>query len=142
MSADGGRRIETGGPWGTGLLILGVAVLVQGIGYLTAEPGDLAPALEELSQIIPPSAWGTAWVVVGIYCILRALRPPQRPWHILPVVGVFAVWSAAHLMHWLIAGVGGGVWNRSWTGAVGWAMLAGLVACWGRCINPPSRLPR
>ena len=131
------HRIGTGGPWGTGLLILGLAVLVQGIGYTTATRGRLPSALEALSEYVPPYAWGCLWIVAGAFSIFWALTPPQRHWQVSPVVGVLCLWSAAYFLYWLAMGFGHGVWTRSWSAAVGWGMLAGLIICWSRCVNPP-----
>ena len=132
------HRIGTGGPWGSGLLLLGVAVTVQGIGYTTATPGRLPGALEALSEYVPPYAWGCLWIVAGLWSVWKALTPPQQHWEILPVVGVLSLWAAAHLIWWLLLGVVDGDWTRSWSGALGWAMLASFVAVMSRCVNPPS----
>lgn len=137
-SARRGHRIGTGGPWGSGLLLLGVAVIVQGIGYTTARPSRLPAPLEVLSEYVPPWAWGLLWMAAGAWSIWKALTPPQQHWEVLPVVGVLLLWSAAYLMHWLILGLGFGEWTRGWSAAVGWGMLAGLIIAWGRCVNPPT----
>lgn len=136
------HRIGTGGPWGSGLLLLGIAVVVQGIGYTTATPEQLSPTLAALSQVVPPLAWGLCWIAAGAWSIWQALTPPQRHLDVLPVVGVVLLWSAAYLIHWLILGLTEGEWTRYWSAAVGWAMLGGLIICWGRCVNPPTSDPR
>lgn len=135
-----GCRLGTGGPWGTGLLVLGMAVTVQGVGYLTARPRDLSSPLAALSEYVPPLAWGLLWMAAGLWSIWQALTPPQRSLDVLPVVGVLSVWSAAYLMYWLIRGLAEGTWTRAWSTAIAWAMLALLIVSWGRCVNPPTRL--
>ncbi len=133
------RRPGTGGPWGTGLLLLGLGVTVYGAAYITARTGDLSPSLASLAELIPPALWGVAWIAVGLWCAWWALQPArQRAWHILPLVGVFALWAAAHASYWLVVGLLDGEWTRQWVSAVGWALLAGMAASWGRCINPPQ----
>jgi len=129
---------STGGPWGTGLLWLGVAVTAQGVGYATADSARLPRPLEVLTAIVPPWAWGLLWIAAGVWSIWQALTPPQRNLDVLPVVVVLSLWSAAYLVFWLIFGAAWGHWTREWSGALGWGMLAALIACWGRCVNPPT----
>lgn len=132
------RRLGTGGPWGTGLLLLGIAVTVQGIGYVASHGQRLPGPLAALSAYVPAWVWGLLWIAAGLWSIWKALSPPQRNRDVLPVVGVLCLWSAAYLMWWLSSGLGDGHWTRAWSAALGWAMLAGLVMCWGRCVNPPT----
>lgn len=131
------HRVGTGGPWGTGLLVLGIAVTVQGIGYVTATPDRLPPALDVLSEYVPPWVWGCLWMAAGLWSIWQALTPPQRHLDVLPVVGVIALWCAAYLMYWLMAGLNGD-WTRGWSSALGWGMLGGYIASMARCLNPPG----
>jgi hypothetical protein len=137
-SARKKHLIGTGGPWGTGLLLLGVAATVQGIGYTTAKPGHLPEPIAVLSRYVPPAVWGGLWIAAGLWSVWKALTPPQQHWEALPVVGVLLLWAAAYLFYWLILGMAYGHWTRTWQGAVGWAMLAGLVMSWSRCVNPPQ----
>ena len=127
---------STGGPWGTGLLILGIAVVVQGIGYGVRPASSLPDALADLT--IPIQVWAYLWMAAGGWSIWQALTPPQRHTDVWPVVGVISVWSAAYLTHWLIQGIDGD-WTTAWTSSVAWGSLAALIICWGRCINPPAR---
>ena len=135
------HKIGTGGPWGSGLLLLGIGVPLQGIGYVASSPGRLPDALAELSQVVPPWAWGVLWIAAGLWSVWQALTPPQRPSDVLPAVGVLLIWSAAYLVYWLIQGIDG-EWTRSWSSAAAWGMLAGFVACAGRCVNPPTTVRR
>lgn len=129
---------STGGPWGSGLLLLGIAVAVQGIGYASAQPRHLPAPLEALTATVPPWVWGALWVAAGLWSIWQALTPPQRHLDVLPAVGVLSLWAGAYLVYWLDVGIVRGDWTRGWSAALGWGMLAGLVVSWGRCVNPPA----
>lgn len=130
------HRIGTGGPWGTGLLLLGVAAVAQGVGYATRRPSSLPEALADLAA--PIQVWATAWVLAGLWAVWKALTPPQKHTDVWPIVGVTSLWSAAYLVHWLILGIKGD-WTQQWTSAVAWGSLATLIICFGRCVNPPRR---
>lgn len=128
------HRIGTGGPWGTGLLLAGGAVTAQGVGYGTGHPRPPASLM-----ILPSWVWGCLWIAAGLWSIWQALTPPQRHLDVLPIVGVFSLWSAAYFWQWLVTGVTRHDWADGWVSAIGWGMAAGLVICWGgRCTNPPS----
>ncbi len=131
------HRIGTGGPWGTGLLVLGVAALAQGAGYMLSSKSSLPPALDLLGPI---GVWGALWVAAGIWSVWQALTPPQRNRDVWPMVGVLTLWAGAYFSYWLIVGIFDGEWTRSWTAAVAWGSLAGLVISLGRCVNPPTRV--
>lgn len=134
------HRIGTGGPWGSGLLLLGIALTVQGISYhTTTDPTELRPALAWINQAIPVTWWALLWIGSGIYCIWKALTPPQRHIDLAPAVGVICLWAAIFAIHWLINGLVEGDWTREWTGAVAWAGLACVLISFGRCVNPPQR---
>ncbi|NUT08188.1 MAG: hypothetical protein HOV76_32445 [Hamadaea sp.] len=139
MPENARRRhlIDTGGPWGTGLLLLGVAVTVQGLAYLFADRGDLRGALAWIDRAIPVSTWGILWVLAGLWSIFRALTPPQRHIDVAPPVGVICLWAGIYFAHWLGQGFGGD-WTREWTAGVAWLSLAALLISWSRCINPPT----
>lgn len=136
-SARKKHRVGTGGPWGTGLLLLGVAVAVQGVGYITPRPEGLTGALRALSSIAPIQVWGGLWVAAGLYAVVKALRPPQKHRDVWPVVAVTSLWSAAYLAYWLVAAVFYGELTRSWTSGVAWGSLTVLIVSWGKCTNPP-----
>jgi hypothetical protein len=122
--------------------MLGIALTVQGISYMTADPADLRPALEWINQAVPVNAWGSLWVVAGVYSIWMALTPPQRHIEMAAAVGVICLWSAIHGVYWLMMGLFNGVWTRGWTSCVAWGGLAAVLICYGRCVNPPTRAPR
>jgi hypothetical protein len=88
------RWYSTGGPWGTGLLLLGLAVTVQGIGYLLAPADEFTGALAWVNHSVPIRAWALLWIAAGCFSTFRALTPPQRHTDVSPVVGVVCVWSA------------------------------------------------
>lgn len=129
------HRIGTGGPWGTGLLLLGVAVLAQGVGYLLRDSGHVPDAIRRL--VLPLWVWAFLWIAAGLWCIWQALTPPQSHTDVWPVVGITCLWTAAHAVHWLILGIGGD-WTWTWSSAVGWGGLACLIISWARCVNPPT----
>ena len=130
------RRIDTGGPWGTGLLLLGLGVIAQGVGYTTATPDRLPHAL----QSIGPPVWacGILWVLAGGYAVIKALHPPQRHRDVWTVVAVTLGWSLAYGLQWIVDALDGH-FTRDWSSSVAWGCLATLTICWGRCVNPPTR---
>lgn len=129
------RRLDTGGPWGTGLLLLGLGLTANGIGYISANRSGLPDALQSFSESVPMWFWGGIWVAAGVYSVVKALNPPQRHVDVWAAIAVTSLWSAAYLIAW-----GTNAWNgdltREWTSALAWGMLAGLVSCHGRCVNP------
>ncbi len=134
----GRRRVGTGGPWGTGLLVLGVACIAQGVSYVTTPGGELRAALAMLAGILPMWVWGSMWVAAGLCAVRTALSPPQDTGDVWPIAGLISLWSGAYLAYWLINGFADGEWTRDWTTAVAWGSLAALIISWGRCVNPPE----
>lgn len=132
------HRIGTGGPWGSGLLCLGVATTVQGVAYMAAKPDELRSALAWINQAVPIQGWGLLWLGAGVYSMLCALSPPQRHGELIPAVGVISLWSAFHWVFWLYSGTTLGHWTRDWTAALAWMSLAAVLVFFGRCINPPT----
>lgn len=132
---------STGGPWGTGLLLVGIAVTVQGISYIAARPGVLPPALAWINRGVPIAAWGGLWLGAGLYSIVRALMPPQRHVDVVPAVSMIACWSAIYLVWWAYCGVWRGDWSRDWASGVAWGSLACLLVSFSRCVNPPTGPP-
>lgn len=130
---------STGGPWGTGLLLLGVAVAVLGMDQVTAHRSVAADPVRALSKFIPLWVLGGLWVAAGLWSIWKALTPPQRHRDVLPVVAITALWALTYLAFWLVTGLAYGQWTREWTGGVGWGALTMLIISWGRCVNPPRR---
>lgn len=130
---------STGGPWGTGLLLIGVAVTVQGFAYISAGSHSLSPALALVNQGFPIAAWGGLWLGAGLYSIVRALMPPQRSVDVVPAVTVICLWGAIYFVHWIYRGCWQGYWSREWMQAVAWGSLACLLICFSRCVNPPGR---
>lgn len=135
------HKVGTGGPWGSGLLILGLIVTMIGFSFATAEPADLAPALAWIDQAVPVRLWAHLWICVGLYSIWKALTPPQRHIDLAPAVGVFSLWSAMYGMYWLVSGAVEGEWTRGWMAAVVWGAFAAVLICFGRCVNPPRKQP-
>jgi hypothetical protein len=132
--------IGTGGPWGTGLGILGVAVTVQGIAYVDSRPDDLRSALAWVNDFIPISGWGLLWIAAGLWSIWKALTPPQRHSDITPAVALLSLWSGLFAAYWLYELLAHGVLTRDWASAVAWGSLAAVLIFFGRCNNPPRRL--
>jgi len=134
--------VGTGGPWGSGLLLLGVALTVQGVGYLTAGPDELRSALHWIDHGVPVRGWAMLWIAAGVYSMWKAITPPQRPIEIAPAVGVICLWAGIYAVYWLALGFTTGHWTRDWTTSVAWAGLACVLICFGRCVNPPHRYHR
>ncbi|HEU5026602.1 MAG TPA: hypothetical protein VFV01_16925 [Spirillospora sp.] len=133
------RWYSTGGPWGTGLLLLGVAVTVIGLNMLTADRARQSGPVRALSVVLPLWALGGLWVAAGLHSVWQALTPPQRHRDVLPVVAITSLWALAYLAYWLVTGAVYGRWSREWSGGVGWGSLTMLIISWGRCVNPPRR---
>lgn len=131
------HRIGTGGPWGTGLLILSIAAVFIGVGYVARTRRDVPDALQALA--VPVWLWASLWIAAGCYGMWKALTPPQHHHNVWPFAGLTFLWSAAYAIHWGILAAHGD-WTNTWTGAVVWAAFGGLVISWGgRCVNPPQR---
>lgn len=128
--------IGTGGPWGTGLLYLGLFGIFYGFGNLLRGE-DLAPAaLQEISETVPLEVWACGWLAAGLYAVSKALRPPQKHADTWPLVGMSIIWTGAFTVHWLIDGATGQGWSYEWLGGTVWLLLVGILVSWGRCINP------
>ena len=127
---------STGGPWGTGLLILSVLFIVMGVSYAARTPASLPDALEALT--LPVWLWTGLWILAGCYGIWKALTPPQRPWYVWPFAGLTFLWSAAYAFNWAYIGLADGMWTSEWAGAAVWGAFGGIIVVWGgRLINPP-----
>lgn len=133
------RRIDTGGPWGTGLLLIGIVSAIIGITYVTRPADSLQPALAWVSKAAPISAWAALWILAGAWSIVRALMPPQRHRDIAPCVFVISLWAAFYGLYWLSVGLVHGHWTRDGVSCLVWASMAGLLLSFGRCVNPPRR---
>lgn len=133
------RWYSTGGPWGTGLLLIGVVSVAIGITYMTRPAGALQPALAWVSKAAPISAWAVLWLLAGGYSIVRALMPPQRFRNLAPCVFVISLWAAFYGLYWLSMGLVHGRWTRDGVSCLVWACMAGLLLSLGRCVNPPQR---
>jgi hypothetical protein len=131
------RRPGTGGPWGTGLLLLGVGIAAQGCAYLLGNPIESGEALRWINQSVPLRWWGLLWIAAGVYSTFRALSPPQLHTDVAPAVAVIVLWSAVYYSFWLLHGLDG-AWGREWTSGTAWASLGALVVSWSRCVNPPT----
>lgn len=137
------RRPRTGGPWGTGLLLLGVALAAQGAAYVESDAGDLRGALAWIDgSTVPIAGWGLLWVAAGVWSVIRALTPPQRYLDLMPALGVLILWGAFYALHWLAFGIIDGTWSRSWVPAVLYVSFAGVLGSFGWCVNPPKGRPR
>lgn len=128
--------IGTGGPWGSGLLCLGVATVAQGAAYMAADRHELRASLAWIDQAVPIAGWGVLWVAAGSYSIICALKPPQRHADLIPAVAVVSLWAAFALIYWLYSGLFQHVWTREWTAALAWGSLAAVLINFGRCNNP------
>lgn len=130
--------IGTGGPWGTGLLLMGVVSIVIGAAFITRAPANLSPALAWIGQAIPISAWSALWVVSGAYNVVRSLMPPQRHMDLAFSVFVISLWASFYGTYWIWMAVHG-VFTREWLFAVIWGCMAGMLVSFGRCVNPVAR---
>jgi hypothetical protein len=107
MPQNARRRFpgDTGGPWGTGLLGTGLAIATIGVGYILTEPERLPPPLAWINQFIPIAGWGLLFVGAGLFSVIRAFSPPQRPVDVAPAVTVVSLWSAFFIVFWLYEGL-------------------------------------
>lgn len=128
--------IGTGGPWGTGLLMLGIGYVFLGFGYAFGDSGEHPPALREFSQTISIHIWSGLWVAAGVWGIAKALKPPQQHSDMAPLIGVAMLWTAMYFVHWVIH-LFEGEWNASWRSFIIWGCLTTLIVCLGKCVNPP-----
>ena len=134
-------RVNTGGPWGSALLLLGVVIATYGVALILSNPGDLRGALAWINRAVHIDGFGLLWVGAGVWSVARALTPPQRHTDIAPAVGVLCVWSALYGVYWLGLGLLHGVWTRDWIGAVIFGAFAAVIIQFSRCVNPPRPHP-
>lgn len=127
-------RHPTGGPWGAGLFLIGLAEFALGINYVSATPADLRAALSWINTVIPISGWALLWLSAGLYSMVRALCPPQRHVDMLPAIAVITLWSGMYGAYWLLIDAD----SREWTTSVAWGALAAVLMSFGRCVNPPT----
>lgn len=128
------RWYSTGGPWGTGLLLIGVAEVALGINYITASQIELRAALAWIDTFIPINGWGLLWIMAGAYSIAQGLLPPQRHKDLAAAVGVIFLWAGMYGAYWLLKDIH----SREWTSAVAWGALGAVLMSFGRCVNPPT----
>jgi hypothetical protein len=140
MPQNARRRFpgDTGGPWGTGLLGTGLAIATIGVGYILTEPERLPPPLAWINQFIPIAGWGLLFVGAGLFSVIRAFSPPQRPVDVAPAVTVVSLWSAFFIVFWLYEGLWLGHWTRDWLGGMVYGAFASLLVCFSRTVNPPT----
>jgi hypothetical protein len=128
---------STGGPWGTGLLLLGVAVTVQGVAYLIGDPNDLGAALRWVGHGIPIRVWRCcgSWPACTRSCgrsPRRRSTPTSRPRSPSSASGRPATSCSGSTTP-----SGSGMWAG--TGRPGRVGVAGaLIVSWSRCVNPPT----
>lgn len=140
MPTNARRRhlVDTGGPWGTGLLLFGFGALMQGTGYLLRDERELPRALARFNSVVPIQVWAALWLIAGLFCSVKALMPPQRHRDVWPLVGITVLWACVYGVQWFVEIWQGGHWlSPTGTGAIGWASIASVLVCWGKCVNPP-----
>lgn len=108
--ADVGYRGEV-------LLILALLDFCYGLVLLAGRP----PAATIATQVMPASAWGTAWLVTALLCLIGALSPSDR-WVYAICVLLKCLWAGMILAYSAQHGSPG-----SWESAVVWLGLAALV---------------
>lgn len=139
MPTNARRRhpLDPGGPWGWGLLLLGVACLIIGAAYIFRPADHLPPALAWVNQAIPVSVWAVGWLIAAGYSIAQAVTPPQRHRDMAPAVFMISLWAGFYLAFWVVSAIHGRWDGNSGIAAVTWGCMAGLLVCFGRCVNPP-----
>jgi hypothetical protein len=130
--------LDRGGPWGSGLLTAGLAIAALGIGYVLSDPDRLPPPLAWINGFVPIAGWGLLFVGAGIFSIIRAFSPPQRPVDVAPAVSVVGLWAGFFFVFWLYEGLWHGHWSRDWLGGLIFAAFAALLVCFSRTVNPPT----
>lgn len=131
------RRIDTGGPWGSALLLLGIVIAAYGVALILQPPSDLRGALAWINRAIRIDGWGLLWVGAGVWSAARALSPPQRHIDIAPAVAVLCIWSGLYFVYWLGLGLIYHVWTRDLIGSIIFGAFAGVIILFSQCVNPP-----
>lgn len=133
------------GARGVALLVGAAYCAVRGLAYLpVASPGgDLPDGLRLLSSFIPIAVWATAWLLVGVVCIVAAFcRADHLAWGLL--VAMMTAWALAYIVGWITSfGSPEGV-SREWLSASTYglpAIMIGLLS--SRLVEPvgKERLP-
>jgi hypothetical protein len=122
---------------GTGLLLLGVGVTVQGVAYLIGDPTSSTTRCGG-STTASPSARGR-WCGSSPgrtpSCGRSPLRRSTPTWH--PSSGHLPL--GRHLLDLL--GLQRDLARgppRDWTAVLAWSSLGALIVSWSRCVNPPT----
>lgn len=129
------------GARGVALLVGSAYCAVRGLAYLPAAGtgGDLPDGLRLLSSFIPIAAWATAWLIVGIVCIVCAFRRSDHlAWGLL--VGMMTAWALAYVVGWITS-----IWSpegvsREWLSASTYgfpAIMVGLLS--SRLVEPVGK---
>lgn len=132
------HKIDTGGPWGSGLLLTGVILMTYGVSLLLARQGELHGALAWANSGVPLRGWGLLWLGAGIWSTARALMPPQRHIDVAPAVGILSLWGGLYFAYWLGLGLIHGSWTRDWIGGCIFFAFAAVIIEFSRCVNPPT----
>jgi hypothetical protein len=138
------QRLGTGGPWGTGLLILGLTFVATGLGYVLTPIYDLRPPLQwiNVSPYFPVRGLAWLWIGIGTYNIWESVTPPQRFLNLLPSIGLLILWSGIFYAYWVVYGVIYDTWTLEWQTGTLYNGFAGVLAAFGWCVNPPRGRPR
>lgn len=133
--------IRLHGARGVALLVGSAYCAVRGFAYLPAASpgGDLPDGLRLLSSFVPIAVWASAWLVVGVVCIVCAFRRSDHlAWGLL--VAMMTAWALAYIVGWITSfGSPEGV-SREWLSASTYgfpAIMIGLLS--SRLVEPVGK---
>jgi nitrate reductase NapE component len=113
---------------GAFLLFLSVLdfIFAYGLAFPTARSAG-NPTTMFLASILPLWAWGLAWALVGLSCLVFAFRRKDRIGY-AAAMSLKAFWAVLFLIGWLFAGVERGYLSTAIWGAFGF--IVWLISGW------------
>lgn len=115
------------------LLALGVLGTIRGVSYI--EPPKVPAGLRTLDQVLPMTAWGVLWVLIGVVAIGGAFtRHYRMPF--VPLMVMTALWGASYIAEWGMDFFARSVDSRDYITAVSYAVQALLILVVIRLIDP------
>lgn len=109
---------------GSYLLFLAILDFVYGYSLLAA----VNPALQKVNLFLPLEAWGIAWLIVGVICLVQAFAKLDRVAFSLAVT-IKALWGLAFVFSWGFTTTA----PLGWLSGVVWitfAIMTAIISYW------------
>jgi hypothetical protein len=125
------RRV---GRRGAALLFFAVLDLIYAFSLFNPAPSAVAtPALQFVASLVPLWAWATAWLIVGLLCLIGAFwHEDSIAW--TAAMAIKVLWGSVFLLGWLLVHL-----ERGYVSAAIWLCTAALVALLAGWPEPNGR---